>query len=114
VLFRSITLAERRDVGMIRRIERFTTQRIEPGVVAGLEPRLAPPTDKPLGERKPGGRFGGKGGRPGGRPGGHHHGSDAGGGEGGYGRQRGFGEAGHTSGPRRHGPAGPRRAGPAR
>jgi len=39
----AITLAERRDVGMIRRIERFTTHAIPPAVVAGLEPRLAPP-----------------------------------------------------------------------
>jgi len=39
----AITLAERRDVGMIRRIERFTTHAIPPTVVAGLEPRLAPP-----------------------------------------------------------------------
>ena len=39
----AITLAERRDVGMIRRIERFTTQRIAPQVVAGLEPKLAAP-----------------------------------------------------------------------
>jgi len=38
----AITLAERRDVPMIRRIERFTTQRIEPTVVPGLEPRKRP------------------------------------------------------------------------
>ena len=39
----AITLAERRDIPMIRRIERFTTHVIPVSVVAGLEPRLAPP-----------------------------------------------------------------------
>jgi len=39
----AVTIAERRDVGMIRRIERFTTHNIPPSVVPGLEPRLAPP-----------------------------------------------------------------------
>ncbi len=62
----AITLAERRDVGMIRRIERFTTQPIAVAVVAGLEPKLTAPTmggpsfgGKPsFGQRRPGG-FGG-------------------------------------------------------
>jgi hypothetical protein len=63
----AITLAERRDVGMIRRIERFTTQPIAVGVVAGLEPKYTAPTmngpgfggGKPgFGQRRPGG-FGG-------------------------------------------------------
>ncbi|MEY4764284.1 MAG: hypothetical protein RI907_957 [Pseudomonadota bacterium] len=36
----AITLAERRDIGMVRRIERFTTQRIPEAVIAGLEPQL--------------------------------------------------------------------------
>ena len=40
----AITLAERRDVGMIRRIERFTTQPIAVSVVAGLEPKYTAPT----------------------------------------------------------------------
>ena len=40
----AITLAERRDVGMIRRIERFTTQPIAVAVVAGLEPKYTAPT----------------------------------------------------------------------
>ncbi len=106
----AITLAERRDVGQIRRIERFTTQRIQTGVVAGLEPKLPPPSDKPTGERRPGGR-------PGARPGGR---SDsrfgAGNGEG-YGRQPGFGEPGKRRGPGGFGgggqgkPGGPRRGG---
>ncbi len=64
----AITLAERRDVGMIRRIERFTTQPIAVAVVAGLEPKYTAPTmngpggfggGKPaFGQRRPGG-FGG-------------------------------------------------------
>ena len=62
----AITLAERRDVGMIRRIERFTTQPIAVAVVAGLEPKFTAPTmngpgfgGKPgFGQRRPGG-FGG-------------------------------------------------------
>jgi len=48
----AITLAERRDVGMIRRIERFTTQPIAAAVVPGLEPKLpAPSAIKPMGPR---------------------------------------------------------------
>jgi superfamily II DNA/RNA helicase len=35
----AITLAERRDTGMIQRIQRYTTQAIPPQVIAGLEPR---------------------------------------------------------------------------
>ncbi len=71
----AITLAERRDVGMIRRIERFTTQPIAVAVVAGLEPKYTAPTmngpgfggGKPsFGQRRPGGfggpRSGGNGG----------------------------------------------------
>ncbi|GCL64967.1 DEAD/DEAH box helicase [Pseudaquabacterium pictum] len=63
----AITLAERRDVGMIRRIERFTTQPIAVAVVAGLEPKFTAPSmngpgfggGKPgFGQRRPGG-FGG-------------------------------------------------------
>ena len=69
----AITLAERRDVGMIRRIERFTTQPIAVAVVPGLEPRLPAPEARPA----PGGprRFG-RGPRPGGED------------RGGYGRGR--------------------------
>ena len=59
----AITLAERRDVGMIRRIERFTTQPIAVAVVAGLEPKYTAPTmNGPSGSSfggKPG--FGGRG-----------------------------------------------------
>ncbi len=35
----AVTLAERRDIPMVRRIERFTTQRIPEAVIAGLEPK---------------------------------------------------------------------------
>jgi len=40
----AVTLAERRDAQMIQRIQRFTTQRIPPAVIAGLQPRRAEPT----------------------------------------------------------------------
>ncbi|MFN3417164.1 MAG: DEAD/DEAH box helicase [Caldimonas sp.] len=46
----AITLAERRDTGMIRRIERFTTQRIEAATITGLEPKAPPPVER----KKPG------------------------------------------------------------
>jgi superfamily II DNA/RNA helicase len=39
----AVTLAERRDSGMIHRIQRFTTQRIPLATIAGLEPRRAEP-----------------------------------------------------------------------
>ncbi len=39
----AVTLAERRDIGMVRRIEHFTTQRIPAAVVPGLEPRRPVP-----------------------------------------------------------------------
>jgi superfamily II DNA/RNA helicase len=42
----AITLAERRDTGMIRRIERFTTQRIPAATIAGLEPKAPPPVER--------------------------------------------------------------------
>jgi superfamily II DNA/RNA helicase len=80
----AVTLAERRDFGMVQRIQRFTTQRIPPATIAGLEPqrpepRLAPqrPAGAHPGPRhaagfggKPGfgGRPGGGGFKPGGRP----------------------------------------------
>jgi hypothetical protein len=69
----AITLAERRDVGMIRRIERFTTQPITTAVVVGLEPKLPEPSaTRPA--------FSPRGGKPG-----------FGGGRGGYGNNGGFG-----------------------
>jgi superfamily II DNA/RNA helicase len=62
----AVTLAERRDAGMIHTIQRFTTQRIPTAVVAGLEPKRPEPQGKtkPFGQKpqgeagKPG--FGGK------------------------------------------------------
>jgi superfamily II DNA/RNA helicase len=61
----AVTLAERRDVGMIQRIQRFTTQRIPSATIEGLEPKR--PEPRP--ESRPAG-FGA--GRPGAaRPGGH-------------------------------------------
>jgi superfamily II DNA/RNA helicase len=59
----AVTLAERRDAGMIHNIQRFTTQRIPAAVVAGLEPKRPEPQSqtKPLGQKpfgKPG--FGAK------------------------------------------------------
>ena len=41
----AVTLAERRDAGMIQRIQRFTTQAIPSKVIAGLEPRRPAPQD---------------------------------------------------------------------
>jgi superfamily II DNA/RNA helicase len=43
----AVTLAERRDLGMIRRIERFTTQPIAIATIAGLEPKAPAPTSAP-------------------------------------------------------------------
>jgi len=58
----AVTLAERRDAGMVQRIQRFTTQRIPAATIAGLEPkRAAEPGPRPAGRS-----FGP---RPNGRPG---------------------------------------------
>jgi superfamily II DNA/RNA helicase len=43
----AVTLAERRDSGMVQRIQRFTTQRIPMAVIPGLEPRRPEPTAMP-------------------------------------------------------------------
>jgi superfamily II DNA/RNA helicase len=43
----AVTLAERRDIPMLRRIERYTTQRIPESVIAGLEPRTKMQADRP-------------------------------------------------------------------
>ncbi len=67
----AVTLAERRDSGMIHRIQRYTTQRIPSAVIAGLEPKRAEPP-KPFArpERPGAGRPAGKsfGPRPAGKP----------------------------------------------
>jgi len=87
----AITIAERRDIPMIRRIERFTTHNIPASVVAGLEPRLAAPAaqrpgsgrfdeDRPQGGHRP--SFGGPRGNFGGNRGGDRPG---------YGPRPGFG-----------------------
>jgi superfamily II DNA/RNA helicase len=64
----AVTLAERRDAGMVQRIQRFTTQRIPVATLAGLEPRLPSPSEQPRvphGKGRPG--FGARQ-RPGGPP----------------------------------------------
>ncbi len=72
----AVTLAERRDFGMVQRIQRFTTQRIPAATITGLEPRTPEPAARPGFGGKPGGgrpgfkpggpkRFGGGGGKPG-------------------------------------------------
>src|SRR5450631_531848 len=63
----AITLGERMDAGMIRRIQQFTTQRIPVAVVVGLEPKSPEPKlFAARAEGAAGGRFGGK---PFGKPG---------------------------------------------
>jgi len=63
----AITLAERRDVPMIRRIERFTTQRIPAATIAGLEPKAPAPTERKKADGWKPGMGGGKG-KPGFKP----------------------------------------------
>jgi hypothetical protein len=56
-----VTLAERRDAGMIQRIQRFTTQRIPVATMVGLEPRLPEPREYSAPRSAaPGNRGGGK------------------------------------------------------
>jgi len=61
----AITLGERMDAGMIRRIQQFTTQNIPVATVVGLEPKTPEPKMFPP---RPEGRFGG-GGKPFAKPG---------------------------------------------
>ena len=57
----AVTLAERMDTGMIRRIQQFTTQNIPVGVITGLEPKTPEPKMfAPRPDSGPGARFGGK------------------------------------------------------
>jgi superfamily II DNA/RNA helicase len=56
----AVTLAERRDFGMIQRIQRFTTQRIPAATITGLEPKRAEPQATPRPDRNGGGKFFGK------------------------------------------------------
>jgi superfamily II DNA/RNA helicase len=54
----AITLGERMDTGMIRRIQQFTTQNIPVAVIEGLEPKTPEPK---MFAPRPEGRFGGGG-----------------------------------------------------
>ena len=70
----AVTLAERRDSGMIQRIQRFTTQRIAATTIEGLEPKRPEPKAAPrpfvkhgggsFGGNFGGGSFAGAGGKP--------------------------------------------------
>jgi len=67
----AVTLAERGDVSMIRRIQQFTTQNIPAGVIEGLEPKMPEPrmyAARPEGAARPAGKpYGNKpsyGGKP--------------------------------------------------
>ncbi len=60
----AVTLAERRDFGMIQRIQRFTTQRIPAATVPGLEPKRAEPKPAPKPAFKQGLKPGQRPGRP--------------------------------------------------
>jgi len=67
----AVTLAERGDVSMIRRIQQFTTQNIPAGVIEGLEPKMPEPrmyAARPEGATRPAGKpYGNKpsyGGKP--------------------------------------------------
>jgi len=107
----AITLAERRDVGMIRRIERFTTQPIAVTVVPGLEPKYTAPTmSGPSFGGKP--SFGGRGKPSFGGPRGDSrpNGGGFGGGFGGDRRPAGGGGGGNFGGGFRQ--DGPRQDGP--
>ncbi len=65
----AVTLAERRDAGMIHRIQRFTTQNIPSAVIVGLEPRRPDPAPERPAHRPgaPKRRYGAPG-RPGAAP----------------------------------------------
>ncbi len=63
----AMTLAERNDSGMIRRIQQFTTQTIPVATIAGLEPRRPEPKPAAPARFAPArdkGRRAGPGGRP--------------------------------------------------
>ena len=62
----AITLGERMDVGMIRRIQQFTTQSIPVSMIEGLEPKSPEPKMFAARPEGPAGRFGSK---PFGKPG---------------------------------------------
>jgi superfamily II DNA/RNA helicase len=93
----AVTLAEARDAGMLRRIERFTTQRIPPAVIQGLEPQRPMPNlaHRPTGPSAGPGRGAPHRGKPGygGKPG--HQAA--------YGARPGFGNRPEHGGPAREG-----------
>ena len=96
----AVTLAERRDIPMVRRIERFTTQRIPEAVIAGLEPKTKLQAERGA----PGGR-----GKP--MPGQRHrddrgYGGGSRGGYGDRGGERSFGDRGGFGGNDRGGDRG--------
>jgi superfamily II DNA/RNA helicase len=73
----AVTLAERRDFGMIQRIQRFTTQRMPVATITGLEPKRIEPKPAPTRPSGPGGApgksfgprpFGAKPFKPAGKP----------------------------------------------
>jgi hypothetical protein len=120
----AVTIAERRDIPMLRRIERYTTQNIPVSTIAGLEPKAPTPSNGPARYGKPmpghrgpreggfgggGGRFGGHRDRDGGGFGGGHRDGGFGqrdGGFGGGGFGGGNGSSGYQNrGPRRDGPS---------
>ncbi len=85
----AITIAERRDIPMVRRIERFTTQRIPESVIAGLEPKMRAPSGGD--SRGPA-----RGGKP--APGQRQYRDDRGAPRFGANRDGGFGGGGNTGG----------------
>ena len=102
----AVTLAERMDVGMIRRIQHFTTQPIPVATVAGLEPKTPEPrifAQRPEGAPERG-RFGGP------KP----FGAKPFGGPKPYGEKKPFGKRPFAAGPRPAGakPQGARRSSP--
>ena len=52
----AVTLAERRDSGMIHRIQRYTTQRIPATMIVGLEPKRPEPPKPFARPERPGGK----------------------------------------------------------
>ncbi len=75
----AVTLAERRDTGMVQRIQRFTTQKIPATVIEGLEPKRPEPkpAPRPFVKHGGGGNFGAPRGDAGGFGGGNFAGPGA-------------------------------------
>ncbi len=118
----AVTLAERGDISMIKRIQQFTTQQIPVSRITGLEPRNEEPRifpSRPGGDRGDRGFGGGRGGFGGnrggyGRPqGGGFRGNDRGGDRGGFGGDNRFDNSARFERPEGQGrpPFGERREG---